>query len=165
MVSKRFIRILLSGFLLMFVAFIGLYSFTITQKNLSEKNDETVYLETLETNMNMMAQLELDETMTLQKYSAGKITNVDAHTEVLEISTKRQKLEDTFFSRISPETFLQVHNELREANKLWIQADALYAKGSLENKNNFILDADVKVEIAKQKLASAKDKLTIVNKK
>lgn len=155
MISRNFIKIIVYGFVLMFLAAGLMYGFALTQKNSSANKTEANYIDKLSTVVDTMKTTSVDETTLMQKWNAGTVDAGTAVAQFADLKSQRQTLDDDFFSRTAPQKFTEVHISLKDANTVWMEADDLYREGIFQRRNDFISAADAKVVTAKGKLDSA----------
>lgn len=154
MVSRNFIKIIVYGFVLMFLSAGLMYGFAQITKDKSAQN-EADYITRLTQYVDNMKKIEVDELAMMQTWKAEKIDAGTAVSQFADFKSKRQTLDDDFFSKAAPVKFTQIHFNLKDANTLWMQADDLYREGIFQRRNDFITDADAIVVTAKVKFNDA----------
>ena len=151
MVSRNFIKLIVYGFVLMFLTAGLLYGFALTQKNSASDKTEADYIGKLTTAVDTMRTTSVDETTLMQKWNSGVIDAGTAVAQFADLKSQRQALGDDFFSRAAPQKFTEVHISLKDANTVWMEADDLYREGIFQRRDDFISAADAKVVTAKGK--------------
>ena len=154
MVSRNFIKSIVYGFALMFLAAGVLYGFATIQKNAAEEKAEVTYAGKLATTVDSMRKIEIDEQNLIQRWRAEKVAAGTAIAEFANAKIRRQELDDDFFSRAPPGKFAQIHSQLKDVNAVYMEADDLYREGIFQRRDDFISAADTKVVIAKEKMNS-----------
>jgi len=155
MVSKNFTKSIVYGFAIMFLTAGLLYGFNYMLGNTAAQKDEQVYVGKLATYVNEMRKISIDEQNLVQRWNAEKVISSTAVAGFADAKVNRQQLEVDFFSRTAPKRFAQIHQQLRDANTLWMEADDMYREGTFQNKGDYILNGDAKVVTAKEKFDSA----------
>lgn len=155
MVSKNFIKSIAYGFALMLLTAGLLYGFNYMLGNTAAQKDEQVYVGKLATYVDSMRKISIDEQNLVQRWNAETVSSAAAVAGFADAKVKRQQLEVDFFSRTAPKKFAQTHQQLRDANTIWMEADDLYREGAFQNRNDYILNGDAKVTTAKEKFDSA----------
>jgi len=165
MVSRNFIKSIVYGFAMMFIAAGLLYGFTLLQKNMATSDSESSYIGTLTNIVDEMKKISIDEQNLIQRWHAETVDVGTALSGFADAKAKRQSMDDDFFSRSPPEKFSQIHVQLGDANKVYMEADDLYREGVFQDRDDYIADADARVVIAKEKMNFALSQLAALGYK
>ena len=120
---------------------------------------ESVYVEKLSPVLDMMRAADLQERQAVQDWKNSKLTTDEAISMFTSLQSGRLQIRSNLNAIVAPTSFREIHQEIVDANELWINANDNYLQGMLQGNNKIIEDADLQAKNANQKLNSAVEKL------
>jgi len=153
-IAHRIIPIL-SAIIVVAIAFGAYLAFA----NVSMQTAESKYVEKLNTLVEQMRTLNFQEQQAVQNWKSGATTSGAAFSQLSSLQSQRVQLKENLRLLVPPEPFHDIHQDLVDANQLWIDADSDYVQGVLQDNDDAIKTADGKVKQANQKFNSALESL------
>ena len=126
------------------------------------QTSESTYVGKLSTIIDEMRTIDFNERQTLQNWQSDKLTSDEVVSEFTRLQAERLQVRSNLNSLTPQETFREIHQDISDANELWITANDGYLQGIIQNNSNIIADADTKEKAANQKFNSAIEKLGVL---